>query len=83
MIIFSDGTKQTKDLSTVGQRIFIGNDSAIESGSNTGKYDGTWVYTHSQISNLTTLVNQKKLFQQQIKIITQPNHMQFIKNNMI
>ena len=59
MIIFSDGTKQTKDLSTVGQRIFIGNDSAIESGSNTGKYDGTWVYTHSQISNLTTLVNQK------------------------
>ena len=59
MIIFSDGTKQTKDLSTVGQRIFIGNDSAIASGSNTGKYDGIWVYTHSQISNLTTLVNQK------------------------
>lgn len=59
MIIFSDGTKQTKDLSTVGQRIFIGNDSAIESGSDTGKYDGIWVYTHSQISNLTTLVNQK------------------------
>lgn len=61
MIIFSDGTKQTKDLSTVGQRIFIGNDSAIESGSNTGKYDGIWVYTHSQISNLTTLVNQKNV----------------------
>ena len=59
MIIFSDGTKQTKDLSTVGQRIFIGNDSAIESGSDTGKYDGIWVYTHSQISNLTTLVNPK------------------------
>ncbi len=59
MIIFGDGTKLTKDLLTVGQRIFIGNDSAIESGSNTGKYDGIWAYTHSQISNLTTLVNQK------------------------
>lgn len=58
-VIFADDNFQTKNLSVINSDlIFKANASAISSGSNTGKYDGIWVYTANQLSALTTLISQ-------------------------
>lgn len=60
MVIFGDGSKQTKNLSTVGSNlIFKANSNPISSGSDNGKYDGGWVYTSNQLSQLSLLLQQK------------------------
>lgn len=60
MIIFGAGSNQTKDLSTVGSNlIFKANDNPISSGSDNGKYDGKWLYTSNQLSQLSSLIQQK------------------------
>ena len=59
-LIFGAGSKQTKDLSTVGSNlIFKANSDPISSGSDNGKYDGRWLYTSNQLSQLSLLVQQK------------------------
>lgn len=56
-VIFADDNFQTKNLNVINSDlIFKANASAISSGSNTGKYDGIWVYTADQLSSLTTLI---------------------------
>lgn len=60
MVIFGAGSKQTKDLSTVGSDlVFKANSNPISSGSDNGKYDGRWFYTSSQLSQLSSLIQQK------------------------
>ena len=60
MVIFGAGSKQTKDLSAVGTNlIFKANNDPISSGSNYGKYDGRWLYTSDQLSQLSSFLQQK------------------------
>lgn len=62
MVIFAAGSQQTKNLSTVDtDLIFIGYNEAMDSGNDSGKFDGVWVYNSASLSTLSTLVKNTTL----------------------
>lgn len=75
MVIFGAGSKQTKDLSTVGSNlIFKANSDPISSGNDNGKYDGIWVYTSSQLSKLSTLIQETTIPVEDISYYTEDSY---------
>lgn len=75
LVIFSDNSNQTKDLSTVDSDIiFKANDSPIDSGNDYGKFDGIWVYTEDHINKLKQIVNQYTVNSEDIPFYTEDSY---------
>ena len=71
MIIFGAGNKQTKDLSTLSPNIIF---KANSDPMSSGKYDGVWVYTPSQIAKLESLIQKNTVPTSDIPYYTEDSY---------